>query len=236
MKKIIVIFILALNISSFAQSYKYFDAPFGGGGGFTPAWYIPNVDPLNLKLKDMGIPEVAKNGIFTTGGAGYLYVGFVKNLRIGGIGFGGSTSENTTINNVNYEANYSIGGGGLTIEYTLPFIKNLGLSVGATLGGGSVTIEFFENTSSYSWDNILNNGPNNSMEQLKNNYWIISPTLNLDIPLYRFTALRIGTGYQFSIDEEWKANNEQTIVGVPDDLSGNAFFFQVGIFVGFFSF
>lgn len=238
MKKTIIILLLALTVhlELFAQTNKYFDAPFGGGGGFTPAWFTPNVDPLNIKLKELGIPEVAKNGIFTTGGGGYIYIGFVKNLRIGGMGFGGSTSESAVIQGINYEANYSIGGGGLTIEYTLPFIKDVGVSLGTVLGGGSIDIEFFKNSSAYSWEDILNEEPENSMERLTNNYWIVTPTINLDIPVYRFVALRIGTGYQFSIDNEWKANNNQNITGTPDDLNGNSFYVQLGIFVGFFSF
>jgi hypothetical protein len=74
------------------------------------------------------------------------------------------------------------------------------------------------------------------MERLTNNYWIVTPTLNIDIPVYRFVALRIGTGYQFAIDGEWEANNNQIITSVPDDLNGNSFFIQIGIFAGFFSF
>jgi hypothetical protein len=238
MKKILIILLLGLIIKpeSNAQTNKYFDAPFGGGGGFTPAWFTPNVDPLNQKLQQLGIPELSKNGIFTTGGGGYIYIGFIKNLRVGGMGFGGSTSESTTSGGINYETNYSIGGGGLTVEYTLPFIKDIGVSVGAILGGGSIDIEFFKNSSSYTWDNILNENPNNTMERLTNNYWIVTPTLNIDIPVYRFVALRIGTGYQFAIDGEWEVNNNQIITSVPDDLNGNSFFIQIGIFAGFFSF
>ena len=41
---------IVLNIQTSAQTTKYFDAPFGGGGGFVVGWYIPNVDPINSKL------------------------------------------------------------------------------------------------------------------------------------------------------------------------------------------
>ena len=39
--------------------------------------------------------------MFTTGGAGFIYIGFVKNLRIGGMGFGGSISSSSTIDGDN---------------------------------------------------------------------------------------------------------------------------------------
>ena len=42
------------------------------------------------------------------------------------------------------EAIYSLGGGGLTVEYTLPFIKNIGVSVGAILGAGSMSLELYQ--------------------------------------------------------------------------------------------
>jgi len=40
------------------QQKKYFDAPFGGGIGYVPAWYIPNFDPINVELKSIGMPEL----------------------------------------------------------------------------------------------------------------------------------------------------------------------------------
>jgi hypothetical protein len=230
------IFICLFATANFAQSTKYFDAPFGGGGGFTPGWYIPNVDPLNLKLKEVGIPEFSKSGMFTTGGAGFIYVGFVKNLRIGGMGFSGTRSESSTLSGTNYEATYSLGGGGLTVEYTLPFIKNIGVSLGGIVGGGSITIETFANNSSFSWDKLFDNSSTNNLTRLSSSYWILTPTLNMEIPVYRFVALRIGLGYQFTLGGNWEANNGQSITGVPDNLNGNAFFVQTGIFAGFFSF
>lgn len=237
MKYFLIITLLGLiSTNSFSQTTKYFDAPFGGGGGFIPAWYSPNVDPLNLKLKEVGISELSKNGILTTGGAGFIYIGFIKNLRVGGMGFSGSSSQSVTKSGTNYEATYSIGGGGLTVEYTLPFVKNIGVSLGTVIGGGSITIETFQNNSNYSWEELLAPTSSNIYTKLHNNYWLITPTLNVDIPLYRFIALRLGTGYQFTFGGDWEANNAQQINDIPDQLNGNAFFIQVGIFAGFFSF
>ena len=151
-----VILAFILNISAYSQTTKYFDAPFGGGGGFVGGWYIPNVDPLNLKLKEVGIPELSTSGMFTTGGAGFIYIGFVKNLRLGGMGFSGSVSSTSKIGTDNLEAIYSLGGGGLTVEYTLPFIKDIGVSVGAILGAGSLSVELYRNDGNFSWENIWN--------------------------------------------------------------------------------
>ena len=230
-----LILAVVIVFSTSAQTNKYFDAPFGGGGGFVAGWHIPNVDPLNLKLKEIGIPEFSTSGMFTTGGEGFIYIGFVKNLRLGGMGFGGSVSTSTTINNENFEAIYSIGGGGLTVEYTLPFVKNIGLSVGAILGAGSLSIEYYKNAGTFDWENIWDESQNVS-SKIENNYWIFSPTIKAEFPVYRFVALRIGVGYQLTFAGDWEAENGQSIDGVPSDLKSDGFFIQVGLFAGFFAF
>ncbi|GIK22422.1 MAG: hypothetical protein PHY57_05575 [Ignavibacterium sp.] len=235
-----LILTFTISVFSYPQTNKYFDAPFGGGGGFIAGWQIPNVDQLNIKLKEVGIPEFSSGGLFTTGGAGFLYIGFVKNLRVGGMGFGGSTSKSSSINNINREVIYSIGGGGITIEYTLPFVKNIGISVGGTLAAGSLSIELYRNDGNFSWDNIwndINNGStSNVSRRLENHFWIFSPTINVEIPFYRFLAFRLGTGYQLSIGNSWETENDQSISGIPADLKSDGFFIQAGILAGFFAF
>ncbi|HKB86464.1 MAG TPA: hypothetical protein VKD08_09865, partial [Ignavibacteriaceae bacterium] len=81
MKKITLVTILSIfvTIAVFAQESKYFDAPFGGGGGFTPGFIFPDLDPLNNILPE-GFPALTNKAIFTTGGAGFVYIGLIKNL------------------------------------------------------------------------------------------------------------------------------------------------------------
>jgi hypothetical protein len=237
MKKLLIITcIIAFMGIALPQSQKFFDAPFGGGGGFTPTFYFTNFDAINSKLAANNFPEFSDKGIFTTGGGGYIYIGFVKYLRIGGMGFGGMVSNNFSDAVKNYQIDYSIGGGGITIEYTLPFIKDIGVSLGAIIGRTSLTMEIFQNEKSYSWDEILSPSSQNNLLRISKTSWMLSPTLNIDYPIYRFISLRIGTGYHFSFAGDWKANNDQVINGVPDNLNSKSFFIQLGIFGGFFSF
>lgn len=239
-KHLIILILLIISFDGVSQTQQFFDAPFGGGGGFTPGWSFSNVNPLNNKLNLINMPQVAKKGIFTTGGGGFIYIGFVPGLRIGGMGYGGSTSDNSTITDVgrhilyNTETKYAIGGGGLTIEYTLPFIKSIGVSPGLIVGGGNITVELYQNGVNNGWDGLgLPLGLHNT---LNNNFWIIAPTLNVDIPFYRFLCFRIGAGYNFTLGENWTLNNGQSFSGVPSDFNGRNFYMQVGIFIGFFSF
>lgn len=237
MKRIFVILLIIFSVQiSFSQSQKFFDAPFGGGGGFTPSFYFTDFDAINSKLAENNFPEFSNKGIFTTGGGGYIYIGFIKYLRIGGLGFGGMVSNSFSNSAANYQVDYSIGGGGVTLEYTLPFIKDFGVSLGTIIGATSLTMEVFQNSQSYNWDNIFSTSAVNNLLRISKTSWMLSPTLNIDYPIYRFVALRLGAGYHFSFGGDWKANNNQSIINMPDNLNSKSFFVQLGIFGGFFSF
>lgn len=231
---------LILTPVVFSQQATYFDAPFGGGIGYVPSWYIPDVSPINAELKLIGMPELSTSGFFSSGIGGFIYIGFVKFLRVGGMGYSGSLSKTHQIDMVNREVVYNLGGGGLTVEYTLPFVKDLGISLGATIGGGSLELELYRNTGSFNWQGVWEGFNNPSDENfhstIKNSFWMFSPTINIDFPLYRFVIIRIGGGYQFTFNDDWTADNDQTLSDVPSELNSNAFFIQSGIFIGFFSF
>ena len=231
-----VLFFTCINV--YGQSGQFFDAPFGGGIGYVPAWYVPNIDPINSQLNAIGMKELSSSGFYSSGIAGFLYVGFVKNLRVGGMGYGGSVSSSQTIDNVNREVVYSLGGGGLTVEYTLPFIKDIGVSVGAAIGSGSLELDIYRNSGDFTWEGTWDpNGPSEGYNRkLENSFWMITPTINLDYPIYRFVSLRLGVGYQIAFADEWTADNNQPVSNVPSDLNSNSFFIQSGIFIGFFSF
>ena len=237
-KTIIIAILILVGNLVYGQAGQFFDAPFGGGIGYVPAWYIPNIDPINSQLNQIDMSELSTSGFYSSGIAGYLYVGFVKNLRIGGMGYGGSISTSDE----NREIIYSLGGGGITIEYTLPFIKNLGVSVGAAIGSGSLELDIYRSSGDFNWEATWEEFSNPDSvagsfnRKLKNNYWMITPTLNLDYPIYRFVSLRLGVGYQITFADDWTADNDQPVSNIPTDLNSNSFFIQSGIFIGFFSF
>ena len=241
-KKLVFSILFLSTISIYGQSGQFFDAPFGGGIGYVPAWYIPNIDPINNQLNQIGMSELSTSGFYSSGIAGFLYIGFVKNLRVGGMGYGGSLSSSQTIDNMNREVVYSLGGGGVTIEYTLPFIKNLGVSVGAAIGTGSLELDIFRSSGDFSWDATWEEFSNSDSStgsfnrKLKNSYWMITPTINLDYPIYRFVSLRLGVGYQITFAGNWTADNDRPVSNIPSELNSNSFFIQSGIFIGFFSF
>lgn len=214
---------------------------FGVAGGLTATWMYPNYNDINKQLPALGITDKFEGALFVWGGGGYVYLMVIDNVRIGGMGYGGSTSVENYVDGYNREIKYGLGGGAFTIEYTLPFIKRIAVSIGGMIGGGKLTIEQYQNNSDFSWQNTwdeFNNteGTGNISQRIKNNYFTLTPTLNVDVPLTRFLAIRVGTGYQFTMNESWTIDNEQTLNDVPGSLNGDAFFIQTGIYLGFFAY
>lgn len=244
MKKLSLILLLALSISLFAQESDEVGwvGRFGAAGGVAPIMVFPNIDPINVQVEKMGIGKLSNSGTFAIGGSGYLYIMFVDNLRIGGIGFSGSKSSSGSVGRLNKEVRYNYGLGGITVEYTLPFIKNIAVSVGTVLGAGSSSVEIYQNSGNFTWDNVwgkVNNGTvltNQASDKITNSFLTIVPTLNVDVPISRFVAFRIGGGYITTFSNSWKINNDQSLQNVPGNLNSSSFFIQTGIYFGLFAF
>lgn len=242
MKNIIfaLFFIASVTYGQIESQFSWI-SKFGLAGGLTTSWISPNFDEINNQLPQFGINEKFDGGILTWGGSGYVYIMLVDDLRIGGMGFGGTKSVISNSNGFNREVKYGLSGGAFTIEYTLPFVKRIAISLGGMIGGGKLTIEQYQNDEKFSWQDIWDefNNPSGSPKisrKMENNYLTISPTINVDVPLNRFFAIRIGSGYQFAINESWTIENEKTLASVPSSVNGNAFFIQTGIYLGFFAY
>lgn len=215
---------------------------FGFGGGFNAVWLLPNLDDLNKMLPNTGVGNFSNSGFMAYGGSGYVYLMFIDNLRVGGIGLSGSTVRTGFKDGFNKEIEYSIGLGGVTIEYTLPFVNGIGVSVGGIVGVGSSTINYYQNNSNFNWDDLWKDisdptrKTQNISRKMTNTFFTIAPTLNVDIPISRFASVRVGGGYIMSFGENWKGDNDITLNGVPSSLKGNTFFIQTGLFIGFISY
>ena len=247
MKKSVILTFLILAISTiYAQEGDDVGwvARFGIAGGVNPSYLFPNIDDVNAQAKSLGLGDLSKSGLLMWGGSGYAYIMFVSNLRLGGIGLSGSTSTSGNVNGLNREVDYNFGLGGVTVEYTLPFIKNVAVSVGAIIGVGSQSVEVYQNNTDYDWENVFNNIPpgagstlsDNEYYIIKNTFFTVVPTVNLDFPVSRFMALRLGGGYIINFNDNWKVNNGRDISGVSESLTRNNFFVQTGIYFGFFAF
>ena len=242
MKKYILLITFLTSSFLFAQSESQIGwiAKFGAAGGFSPMIIFPNFDDINPNLNQLGMNDL-EGPLVTWGGGGYAYIMIIDNLRLGGYGFTGSQSESSTINSLKNEVNYSIGGGAVTVEYTMPFIKKIAVSAGFMMGWGALEIDIFQNSGNFEWNSIwseLYNGEEITDKQLSmsNSFFFISPTINVDLPVTRFLALRGGLGYQFALGDDWEISNGNKLTNVPSGLNANGIFIQTGILIGLFAF
>ena len=245
MKKLLFFILILISLrTSFAQEGEDLGwvSRFGAAGGFSPVLVFPNIDAVNLQIKNMGLENLSSKGMIVYGGGGYAYIMLVNDLRIGGIGLSGTQSSSGTNNGFNKEVKYNYGLGGVTVEYSLPFIKNIAVSVGAIIGVGSSSIEIFQNQNNFTWSGIWNDVSDKSKttqniyKKISNSFLTISPTLNVDIPLSRFIAFRVGGGYITTFASSWKVDNDQDIGNVPSELKSSSFFIQTGIYFGLIAF
>jgi len=240
--KLILILALLSHFVVAQQEEMGWDAKFAIGIGYTPGWFIPDYNVINEQVNLFGIDKFSSAGFFATGYSGYVSITVIKNLRIGGMHLNGSSSNSGTKDGFNKEAIYSASLSGLTIEYSFPFVKEVALSVGTVIGAGNTTLELYQNKGDFTWDGVWNelNNPNdnttNISRKLSNDFFTVAPTLNVDIPFYRFFAFRIGGGYMFAFDKNWDVDNGVKLNKIPSGLSSSALFFQVGVYVGYFNY
>ena len=213
-------------------------AKFGMAVGFTPTWANPDLSSVNQKINALGLDELSDKGMILYGGGGYAYLMFMKNLRIGGWGYSGKLNTTGNINDVDKEVCYSTGGGAISLEYTIPGIKNVALSVGVLLGAGSTDVEIFSHSGGMSWGDIwtVQDISKRDYVRITNSFYNVSPIVNLDVPFNRFMAFRVGAGYQFTFTNDYEYDNGLELNEVPDSFNSDLFFIQTGIFVGFFAF
>src|SRR5579884_347481 len=122
---------------------------FSVGGGVLGAFFKPDLSAFNSNL---GIPFVGKNyreQVWMIGGQGFVTLPWVKNLRLGGMGYSGTSADcgciDTTVNGgadtVNRYMTYEVGYAAITIDYVLPLrMGHFHIVPGVALGYGAVNL------------------------------------------------------------------------------------------------
>ncbi len=245
---------IVVLITTFASAQDQDDEPLppprragatkiGGAGGFTQSWLFMNVDPINQIMKKENLAEFNRSGVFMVGGQGYGYIMLVPNLRIGGMGMSGSAKSKTLAGNIVREVELSAGYGGVTVDYTLPVVPRLDVSIGMMLGGGGIDLKF---NRSYglaqqwdkTWDDFgLGAKPADEYSgKLSGSFFIYQPALNVEYAVLRWVGIRAGVSYVGMSNPTWKRDDKFEVFGVPGDVSGKGWSFNTGIFIGTFVF
>jgi len=203
----------------------------GAGGGVDGLWFFANTSVLNSELDAKGMPRLSENGMFMLGGHGYAYIIVVTNLRIGGMGAGGSLSETSVINGTLRKSELSTSFGGATIEYIFAF-KRLHFAIGTLLGAGSNTITLTQGPAGQgTWAGSLSA----LRAEYTNSFFAWQPAATIEYDINPFTVLSLTGGYFGSSGDTWTLNEEFDPPDVPDLKLGSGFVrlrLTFGLFIG----
>jgi hypothetical protein len=256
MKKLLLMLLASMLVLSSASA-QYDDedpipprraqaAKVGAFGGFTPGWVFVDVAPINRFLGNANGAPLKDNGVFLYGGGGAVYILFVPNLRIGGVGMSGMISSRSLDGfGVRRDADLNVGFGGVTIEYVIPIVERLDVAIGGMLGTGGIELTLRQDVGSnktwqQEWDNFGSGNYqvglqiNNITRKLNGTYFVWVPSINIEYAVLGFLGVRLGASYVGMSAPSWTVDGEYDLLGVPSNVTGKGFMINAGIFLGTF--
>ena len=187
----------------------------------------------------MGNISELDDGFVVIGGRGYGYVN--RNFRIGGGGAGGWTTTSgmtpaDPVNNIpalDKEITFSMGYGGVTLEYVYDLPFGLQMFGGGMIGGGGASIDIgqYESRSWGSiWDNYQFVDSTNYTQTItmERGFMLIDPWMGIHFNILDWMAVSGKVGYFFPLlESDWKINDTE-MFGAPDiDLANWHFDFAI---------
>jgi len=254
MKRVLLTLLLSLFFWSLAPAQDEPPIPpqrsraakVGAFGGFTPGWLFVDVKPINEFLVPSRGAALKDNGVLLYGGAGSAYVMFIKNFRIGGLGMSGSI-KSTALDaaGIRRDAQLTVGFGGVTLEYVVPVVERLDLSIGTMLGGGGIDIILRQDaggakTWGQEWGyfesgNYGTAAQINSVKRtLTGAFFVWVPSVNIEYAILGWVGVRLGASYVGMSAPSWTVDDNYELLGVPNKVNGQGFMINAGLFVGTF--
>jgi len=215
---------------------------FAFAGGVTAGWHFNPVKNLNTELKNAGFPEFSESGFFTTGGGGFIDLPMKSNfLRIGGFGNGFTSKISKQVNDtLKKDANYSLGQGGLSIEYVMVLGKVIDISFGSKFSTGTLKLELYKygndlGSYSNSYNEFQSNGSSNNISRAyKSRFYTVQPQVGIGIMLRKFMYLKIDCGYQLGAQNTWRVDNDVEVNNFPSGIEAKGLVLNVGLNFGLF--
>ena len=203
---------------------------FGGGVSGTMALY--NMTDLNSQLAAKQFPALSDKGMFLFGGHGYAYIVLVPNLRIGGMGAGGSIETIERLAGTYRSSKFATSFGGVTLEYVIPF-KRLHLAFGGMLGGGTRTLTLTQASDRDKHWSGLFDPLGDIRHELTQSFFAWQPWASLEWEFHPLAVLSLTGGWSGARNGAWRLDNAFDVQDVPDFKLDRAFV-RLGLTVGFF--
>jgi hypothetical protein len=204
-------------------------------GGLTFDWLMLNEDHLNSFIAN--VPEGLKlsGPMQLSGGQGVTGIPWIKNLRIGVLGYGGSLeSDIVTENDIDYQAKLTASMFGFSVHYGYVPFRGFAILGGVNAGWGDVRYETYATVKDALSEFDMHNGGTN---RLQKDYFFVMPNIQLEYALANFIVLRADASYNLTVgqDENWTYNANGTNTVNPDfNLNGLKVGF--GVMVGLINF
>lgn len=214
----------------------------GGAGGYTPGWLFLDLDGLNAVMSASGFAPFDDGRLMMHGGQGYAYLLLVQNLRIGGLGMSGSrsTSRIELATNTRRDLELSVGYGGVSLEFAIPVVPRVDVTVGTVIGGGGMTLTLRRDRgTARDWGGIWGEaGGSGAAEEftrkLEGSFFVLQPSVTVEVAILRWLGVRAGAGYLGMTGGSWTLDDRYDLSGVPDGIHGRGWMINTGIYVGTF--
>lgn len=236
----IIISLFLIQNTSYSQLFPRFSI----AGGPTIGWFWNNTDDLNAQLQSIGIPGISKDGFLVLGGGGFIDLP-IKNiqwLRVGGSGEGFTTqTQIISPDNVTRTAYYHYGSGGITFDYVKSFGKKIEMTLGVYIATGKLTVELYQSAAGFgNWNNIFgefggDSTSENISHKLSVRFYSAKPQIGFGVFLAPFLYAKLNAGYQFSANNEWKADDDIPVSNAPTGIKADGWIINFGLNLGLFT-
>jgi len=235
MKKLLFVLIIALLYSnSQAQLFNKFSIAAGPVVG----WNIPSFTDLNTELSKAGMEGFGSEGVFATGGGGFIDIPVVKGLRLGGYGYGFSASKTTEYVNTSRIAEFSYSGGFVSVEYSRKMGKSFDWTIGGMAGIGSSNLKLVNFSNVLKQWNINNfigdTAVNGNIVSLKSTSFSFVPQAGIGFQAAKFLYFKLNAGYLFTVNSKWKMEDVIEVNNFPSGIKADGFMVNLGLYIGLF--
>ncbi|MBM4157716.1 MAG: hypothetical protein FJ216_02920 [Ignavibacteria bacterium] len=224
-------------LSGTAFSQIQFVDKFSIAGGPMVGWYIPKIKDLNTEFRKAGFPEISESGYLTIGGGGFVDI---KNIRIGGLGTGFTTTESVIQNNINKTVKLSYGMGAIYTEYVGHISKYFDFTAGGMIGFGRLTLYINQYSNDpYYWN--INNATSDTStifrynsSKLTSTVFSFQPQAGIGAFLKEWLYLKLTAGYSFSLQTQWKLYDDKEVNNFPTGVKADGFNINLSLNLGLF--
>ncbi len=223
---------------------------FSVGGGILGAYFSPNLSSFNTNVAQPFVGKNYRDEVWMIGGQGFVTLPWVKNLRVGGMGYSGTsvdcgcTNDTITQNStpVNRYLTYSVGYAALTIDYVLPLrTGRFHIVPGIALGYGAVNIYARQAANRIDFnigDEFGGVAPDNvyTTHTYTSNFFLYMPQIQFEYSPLGYLMFRLTAAYQgtsmgsWSVDQGVSLGNTSGLNGV----NGSGLVISLGAFLGIF--